>query len=46
MSLIPATCENTTFGTARVGDLVNVEADVVARYTARLNQFGTTKENS
>lgn len=46
VSLIPATCANTTFGTVRVGDLVNVEADVVARYTARLNQFGTTKENS
>ncbi|MDK8346843.1 riboflavin synthase [Brevibacterium sp. UMB1308A] len=46
VSLIPATCENTTFGTTRVGDLVNIEADVVARYTARLNQFATTKENS
>lgn len=46
VSLIPATCANTTFGTAQVGDLVNIEADVVARYTARLNQFATTKENS
>lgn len=40
VSLIPATCENTTFGTATVGESVNIEADVVARYTARLNEFG------
>ena len=32
VSLIPTTLELTTFGTASVGDLVNVEVDVLAKY--------------
>ena len=36
VSLIPTTLELTTLGTARVGDRVNLEVDVVAKYVERL----------
>jgi riboflavin synthase len=36
VSLIPETLERTTFGTAAVGDPLNVECDVVAKYVERL----------
>lgn len=38
VSLIPETLERTTLGEAAVGDRVNVEVDVVARYVERLVQ--------
>lgn len=36
INLIPHTQEVTTWGDARVGDMVNLEIDTVARYVARL----------
>lgn len=43
VSLIPETLEQTSLGTARVGDAVNVETDVLARHVQRLMQFATGK---
>lgn len=39
VGLIPETLERTTFGTRAVGDPVNLEVDVIARYAARLAAF-------
>ncbi|HCQ19040.1 riboflavin synthase [Dermacoccus nishinomiyaensis] len=36
VSLIPTTLELTTFGAARVGDVVNVEVDVLAKYVEQM----------
>ena len=36
IALIPFTLEATTLGTARVGDPVNLEVDVLAKYVERL----------
>jgi riboflavin synthase len=36
VNLIPHTLAHTTFGTAKVGDSVNFEVDILARYVARL----------
>lgn len=36
VNLIPHTLENTTFGGSAVGDRINVEIDMLARYVARL----------
>jgi riboflavin synthase len=36
VNIIPHTLAQTTFGTAKVGDEVNFEVDVLARYVARL----------
>jgi riboflavin synthase len=36
VSLIPATLRSTTLGGLRVGDAVNVEVDIVAKYVERL----------
>jgi riboflavin synthase len=36
INLIPATLEATTFGEKKAGDAVNLEADVIARYVARI----------
>ena len=38
VNLIPHTQEVTTWGLSRVGDIVNLEIDVLARYVARLKQ--------
>ncbi|HAK63679.1 MAG: riboflavin synthase [Pseudomonadota bacterium] len=38
VNVIPHTQQMTTFGNRAVGDLVNMEVDVVARYVDRLNQ--------
>ena len=35
-TVIPYTRENTVFGTRKVGDLVNLEVDIVAKYVERL----------
>lgn len=40
INVIPHTRDHTTFGDARVGDRVNVEVDVLARYVARLEEMG------
>jgi riboflavin synthase len=39
VNLIPHTLQVTTWGTARAGDKVNVEVDMLARYVDRLNSF-------
>ena len=36
INIIPHTWEVTTFGQARVGDAMNMEIDVLARYVARI----------
>ncbi len=41
VGLIPHTREVTTLGTLRVGDDVNLEADVIAKYVERLLNAGT-----
>ncbi len=40
VNIIPHTQAVTTWGHARVGDGVNVEIDMLARYVARLAEFG------
>lgn len=40
VGLIPATLEHTTFGALEPGAPINVEVDVLAKYTARLLSFG------
>lgn len=42
VSLIPTTLELTTLGTRRVGDVVNIEVDVIAKYVERLMQERAT----
>jgi riboflavin synthase len=39
VNIIPHTQAVTTWGHARVGDPVNVEIDMLARYVARLAEF-------
>lgn len=36
VSLIPETLERTTLGTARVGDILNIEVDAIAKYVDHL----------
>ena len=40
VSLIPETLVATTMGRLQVGDLVNLETDILARHVARLIEFG------
>lgn len=40
VALIPTTLESTTLGERRVGDLVNLETDVLAKYVRRLLEVG------
>lgn len=40
VNLIPHTLEVTNWGQKSVGDLVNLEVDLMARYAARLSEFG------
>ncbi len=40
VNFIPHTREVTTWGTVAVGDLVNLEVDTMARYVARLREWG------
>jgi riboflavin synthase len=44
VSLIPTTLELTTLGHRAVGDLVNLEVDVLAKYVERLLQSRTAVE--
>lgn len=39
VNIIPHTAEWTTFGSAKAGDEVNIEIDVLARYLFRMNQL-------
>ncbi len=39
VNIIPHTQTVTTWGTARAGDPVNIEIDMLARYVARLNEY-------
>ena len=40
VGIIPITLQETTMGTRRAGDAINIEVDVLAKYVARLNEFG------
>jgi riboflavin synthase len=42
VNIIPHTQAVTTWGHARVGQPVNIEIDMLARYVARLAEFGTS----
>ena len=42
INLIPHTKEVTTWGQVRMGDLVNIEIDTLARYVARLQDWAAT----
>lgn len=42
VSLIPTTLSLTTLGSRQVGDQVNIEVDVLAKYVERLVAFGAT----
>ncbi len=37
VTIIPHTRDNTVFGSRRVGDLVNLEADIIAKYVERVS---------
>jgi len=39
VNIIPHTAAVTTFGTLQPGDAVNIEADIIARYVARLREY-------
>jgi riboflavin synthase len=39
VNIIPHTASVTTFGTLQPGDKVNIEADMMARYVARLREY-------
>ncbi|MBL4894956.1 MAG: riboflavin synthase [Emcibacter sp.] len=39
INVIPHTQEKTTFSDVKVGDKVNLEIDILARYVARMNEF-------
>ncbi|MEY8098230.1 riboflavin synthase [Falsihalocynthiibacter sp. S25ZX9] len=41
VNIIPHTKDVTTWGAAKVGDMVNLEIDTMARYVARLQEFST-----
>ena len=40
INFIPHTKDVTTWGSAAIGDAVNLEIDTLARYVARLREFG------
>jgi riboflavin synthase len=40
VNIIPHTKEVTTWGKSKVGDRVNIEIDTLARYVARLREWG------
>jgi riboflavin synthase len=46
VSLIPTTLSRTTLGTKALGDAVNLEVDVMAKYAERLLEFATAKADS
>lgn len=38
VALVPHTLENTTFGTLKAGELVNIETDILGKYVERLQR--------
>ncbi len=46
VELIPVTREHTALGCRRVGDMVNLEADLMARYAARYMDFQSRKSGN
>jgi len=44
VNVIPHTLNATTLGELRIGDSVNVEIDVIARYLDRLANFGKAEQ--
>lgn len=46
VNIVPHTLRETTLGEARVGDKVNIEVDLLARYLERLMQGGSAAECS
>ena len=46
VGLIPATLSHTTFGELEVGAAVNIEVDVLAKYTARLLSFSPSQTHN
>ncbi len=47
LALIPHTLENTTLGIKNMGDFVNIEVDILARYISNIYQnIGINKKNS
>lgn len=46
VSLIPTTLNRTTLGTKPVGEAVNLEVDVMAKYAERLLEFATAKADT
>ena len=45
VTIIPYTRDNTVLGTRRVGDSVNVEADIIAKYVERLASGSRSSED-
>lgn len=45
VQIIPHTWTVTTLGERRVGDRINLEADVLGKYVARLSQLGALQES-
>lgn len=43
VGIIPITLAETTMGSRQIGDSINIEVDVLAKYVARLNEFGGLK---
>ena len=46
VGLIPATLKHTTFGELEIGAAVNIEVDVLAKYTARLLAFRVADDSA
>lgn len=44
LTIIPATLKESLFGIYKIGRLVNIESDMIARYLARLMSFKTPKK--
>ena len=45
VQIIPHTWTVTTLGERQVGDRINLEADVLGKYVARLSQLGALQES-
>lgn len=45
VSIIPHTYENTTLHTKKVGDLANIEVDIMAKYLENFLKFDSSKKN-
>ena len=45
VAIIPHTLEKTTFGFKKIGDLVNIETDIIAKYIENFLNFENTEKN-